>query len=44
MRVVTAFDGLPKLGDASDMVVHDNRFYIADYKNHCVQVFNSDGE
>lgn len=43
-QLVYSFDASSHLGEASDVVVSEKLVYITDFKNHCVQVFNIDGQ
>ncbi|PIO62989.1 NHL repeat protein, partial [Teladorsagia circumcincta] len=43
-RVVFWFDASSHLGEASDVAIYEKNVYITDFKHHCVQVFNTDGQ
>ncbi|KHJ92412.1 b-box zinc finger, partial [Oesophagostomum dentatum] len=43
-RVVFWFDASAHLGEASDVAIYEKNVYITDFKHHCVQVFNTDGQ
>ncbi|KIH63496.1 b-box zinc finger [Ancylostoma duodenale] len=43
-RVVFWFDASTHLGEASDVAIYEKNVYITDFKHHCVQVFNTDGQ
>ncbi|KJH50846.1 b-box zinc finger [Dictyocaulus viviparus] len=43
-RIIFWFDASSHLGEASDVAIYEKNVYITDFKHHCVQVFNTDGQ